>query len=193
MQDAIQTINDGQLELGLGTNFNIYIGLESPSSTTEFSWIDGTPFDYGNDTSGGVHPWKDAEPNQYTTASNRICVMMDYSQDGNEWQDVTSCTTRRRVLCQDCSGVLNKYIISDTKSQYITDAQTNCNGATTSATSYLASFHSYRDFQELRFLCAAMDGGAQVSLFSVNLYIVSHSISVGISRRLKQISTKFEK
>ena len=54
LSQAIKTINDGRQEFD--SSRDVWIGLESAINTTDFSWIDGSLFNYGNTSSTATSP-----------------------------------------------------------------------------------------------------------------------------------------
>ena len=98
-------------------NTHIWIGLNDigNSSQHNFSWTDGSTFDFGDDLSGGIQPWKTGEPNHGNNLKNENCVGIwlgsQSSQDElYKWNDY-ECDTFRRFMCNSCEGVLDKYIV----------------------------------------------------------------------------------
>eukprot|EP01083_Nonionella_stella_P191867 709778_1 len=66
-----------------------WIGGNDHNSYSE--WLDGTPFDYGHDTSGGVYPWLSGNPDGGT----EHCL--ELRQD-NRWND-NECDNLRPPIC----------------------------------------------------------------------------------------------
>ena len=113
-----------------------WLGLFTPEFPGEpLTYTDDTPFDYNNDTSGGIGQWEPSEP-------STTCTIMKQS---GEW-DSLECTRYSRPLCNECNGVINKYGVSINALTNIEEANFECN-ARFSDTS-LASIHSERDNQE---------------------------------------------
>ena len=141
---AIKTINDS-LETFYVTN-NVWIGLRYNSSSSTFKWIDDTVFSFGSNVTGHIYPWA-SEANIATDE----CVHINTAL---RWES-TGCNTQKHVLCNHCNGILNKYILPQTTSDYIDDAIAWCKNQLYPST--LSSFHNQRDFEELRTLCKTIN------------------------------------
>ena len=131
--------------VSLGTN-EVWIGLRDfdQNGTGTWSWSDGSLFNFANDTSGGVYPWRNGggsskEPNNW--AGDEWCthLWVDYS---NAWND-NGCHGKYRFICNECRGKLSKYVfIHDRKSTY-SNALSLCEDELGTS---LASVHDIHDF-----------------------------------------------
>ena len=114
-----------------------WIGLssEDASAGLVFEYTDSTSFNFNDDTSGGVGYWKSSEP------SNN-CARITQS---GKW-DTLGCGRWSRPLCNDCSGVINKYGFTSGILD-IEYAKNGCNDRFKDTS--LASIHSLRDNEEV--------------------------------------------
>eukprot|EP01083_Nonionella_stella_P242140 844889_1 len=82
----------------------VWIGLYDIKSYNIWTWSDGTPFGYGNDTSGGVAPWGIQSSPQPNGNGTEDCVTMYRSDSGLAygWHD-HNCTAEFPFICADNS------------------------------------------------------------------------------------------
>eukprot|EP01083_Nonionella_stella_P185944 679531_1 len=117
----------------------VWIGLRdmyTDSDSEDWKWSDGTSFDYGTDTSGGVFPWEDRYGLSEPSPNFHDCTIFVESR----WRD-RECSETYRFLCNDCEGVLDKYIFYHTQTYYSSALQT----CTTDLNTSLASIHNDDD------------------------------------------------
>eukprot|EP01084_Bolivina_argentea_P255217 429194_1 len=144
-QEAIHTMQSGQLLFNTQFDKHVYIGLHTDSYSANFTWVDGTPWTFGSNISiKGTYPWA---PNQPDDPIPELCAQI-YVDSNYQWDDA-SCNFNRRTLCNSCNSILNKYFMIIPTATYNT-ARSQCQSYGTS----LASFHSDRDYQELSTLCS---------------------------------------
>ena len=135
-------------ELG-DTQNSFWIGLTDTDGS--YKWTDGSAFDFGNDTSGGIYPWGNADNYKQpdNNNDNEDCVETgDPSYWNNRWNDL-NCYTLRRFICNDCIGGINKYKVL-TSASTRTNAKMKCNEQYGTE---LASVHMGRDMTESGVLC----------------------------------------
>eukprot|EP01084_Bolivina_argentea_P269351 457744_1 len=119
---------------------NVFIGLYYSSTIGSFEWIDNTSFapgDFASNTSGGQYPWKASNPDPIW---NHTCVEIGFHTE--KWNDL-NCNKKNRILCNHCSGKLNKYFVIQVQS-----VGTNYSTAKTSCEQYgttLAGIHTIGD------------------------------------------------
>ena len=128
-------------------NLDVWIGLRTYNGYNNFFWVDNTAFNFGMDVTGGVYPWTDSkwykEPSDISGKTcGQIWINANYS-----WDD-TSCSTKKRALCNHCDGKLNKYY------SYLHQRRSESATIVRYINQSLASLHSERDFEEMRKLCA---------------------------------------
>eukprot|EP01083_Nonionella_stella_P184309 668736_1 len=63
-----------------------------------WKWSDGTPFNYGSNTSGGIPPWKTGNPSNHHT---EFCGEIDKATVG--WND-NECYNEKPILCNSPSN-----------------------------------------------------------------------------------------
>eukprot|EP01083_Nonionella_stella_P242612 846126_1 len=65
--------------------YGCWVGGHNANSAWE--WLDGTPFDYGSNTAGGVAPWAviDGDNQPDNSGGNEDCL--EIRQDSNTWND----------------------------------------------------------------------------------------------------------
>eukprot|EP01083_Nonionella_stella_P184581 670692_1 len=132
---------------------NIQFGLHKDAAESTFSYLDGTPFDYGNIPSPqGIYPWNEGAPAIATTAR---CVHLQddmYTTPKYRWAERSNwCSdTSHMFMCNSCDGELNKYAVIHTVKRTYSAAQSYCN---TSLGTSLISIHSKYDYDLATQLC----------------------------------------
>eukprot|EP01083_Nonionella_stella_P181506 650432_1 len=127
---------------------DVWIGLNRSREDTDiWEWTDDSPFNFGNDTSGGVYPWDSrGEPGEA-----EICVhIRSYTPFAWNGRD---CGDKYRFLCTSCTGKLDKYILNQQAVHYDT-ALTSCE---TEFNTSLASVHNDDDHDSSATLVAIHD------------------------------------
>eukprot|EP01084_Bolivina_argentea_P057325 104746_1 len=89
---------------------NCFIGLNDLETESILVWSDGTNFDYGNDTSGGVAPWTGGNPDNF---ENQDCVRLSQHSNGGKWDDA-DCEYTYKGICNYPNAV---NIINDLATQ----------------------------------------------------------------------------
>eukprot|EP01084_Bolivina_argentea_P175836 304418_1 len=139
-QNIIHLINH------FGVNsLSFWLGLEQTAPNT-FSWIDGTQFDFGNDTASiGNFPWRGSEPDadQYLTL---------FGGSNLQWRMVAGSASNMPI-CNSCDGKLTKYIILDDNTNKL-DYQATDNKCKLDYNTGIASIHSNNDTKEASTLCS---------------------------------------
>eukprot|EP01083_Nonionella_stella_P148038 467984_1 len=127
---------------------DVWIGLNRSREDTDiWEWTDDSPFNFGNDTSGGVYPWDSrGEPGDV-----EICVHIR-SYTPFVWND-RDCGDKCRFLCTSCTGKLDKYILNQQSVNYDT-ALASCE---TEFGTSLASVHNDDDHDSSTTLVAIHD------------------------------------
>eukprot|EP01083_Nonionella_stella_P062508 162504_1 len=63
-------------------SYDVWIGLHDRISEETFSWVDGTPFDFATDLSGGKYPWHQNNPSSgWLGLGEEDCVEISYGFD----------------------------------------------------------------------------------------------------------------
>eukprot|EP01083_Nonionella_stella_P266294 901032_1 len=98
IHNAIQDAEAGSKCLeSTSSGYGCWIGATIAYSTA-WKWRDGTPFHYGNDTSGGVAPWN---TDNLTHTINESCIAIDPST--KKWNDI-KCDDNIHILCNSPSN-----------------------------------------------------------------------------------------
>ena len=100
-----QTLNTRPL--GWWGDGGVWIGLSTVDENFDaFTWTDGSPFNYGNNTDPkGTYPWgAGSKTGDHPTNNNCVRVATD-----GIWLSTNVRATS--VLCNDCNGVINKYAL----------------------------------------------------------------------------------
>ena len=84
-----------------------WIGLYFNTTSSSFQWSDGSPFNFGNDISGGVYPWDYMSgtgigaPNNI--GGNEYCIRLWYEHE-YYWDDV-NCESEFFPICNDNTSI----------------------------------------------------------------------------------------
>eukprot|EP01084_Bolivina_argentea_P232379 391673_1 len=73
-----------------------WIGANDIVTESIWVWTDGTPFDYGNDISGGIYPWDNNGGQEPNNANNEDCAHLDGT--AKNWND-EHCDDNFATLC----------------------------------------------------------------------------------------------
>eukprot|EP01083_Nonionella_stella_P268369 907218_1 len=125
LNDAVNTIHVRPKHIWAVTQHQrdeVYIGLTSEDwPSIPFTWKDGSPFNYGNDTSKSSAPWKHDHPQGDYAPT---CVVLE--ADTSTWRDVRcDYTTTDRVLCNHCNSKIHKYAVLTHNTSGLTYKQSN--------------------------------------------------------------------
>jgi len=128
----------------------VWIGLHDSEQENTWQWDDGSPFNFGNtsDDEGfivrGRYPWRSKEPDP-DSEDNHIAIEATRNY---EWIDRRS-TYNYHVLCDSCSGQIERYVAINGYREY-DEAEQECED--TFGTS-LASIASIWDMHEAQSHC----------------------------------------
>ncbi len=144
LQDRVYTQDDA-----------VWIGLTRNSSNGEWQWDDGSPFDFGPESSLGIFPWSPGEP--VDGDHGQQCIAMDVTNNF-EWMAM-DCNVPLPSICQHCNGVINRFVAvstvslseESTRSQSLNTSTAESLCQSTHGTS-LATVNSRRDFIESKTL-----------------------------------------
>eukprot|EP01083_Nonionella_stella_P265182 898613_1 len=145
--EQVQDLMTYYCDLGLlRSDAYVWIGLNrSRLDNNAFEWTDHSPFNFGNDTSGGVYPW-DIRGDPSGNGENCVHIRNWYPF---YWND-RDCSEQFRILCNSCIGKLDKYKLYPQTVTY-TDALASCEHELNTS---LASVHNDDDAESTGALVA---------------------------------------
>eukprot|EP01083_Nonionella_stella_P297067 1009058_1 len=73
-----------------------FIGLTDETTENQFVWSDGTPWDFGTNTNGGVSPWDSTASSEPNGGTSENCVLLKFNN--NNWNDF-DCDIPKMALC----------------------------------------------------------------------------------------------
>ena len=193
--EIIPILNDACDYIPYGYSW-IWTGLYVTKNLNQSHWTDESPFDFGNQCWSnnlellGIHPWSNSEPNIFNGECMRI-VEVGYDNAICEFRwELAECSDEGLFMCNHCEGKIEKYARLSEESilsnpfgtSFIDNVDGNgdiaCSHSEVWANSVhdypyhsnLASVHSYRDMEELSFLCNMTDNkfGCWVGLNFIN-------------------------
>eukprot|EP01084_Bolivina_argentea_P180051 311064_1 len=152
---------------------NTWIGLNDFDANQQWEWIDQTPFDFGNDISGGVYPWSTGDPGNSAVKS---CILMEgIDIDGDYlWNDKVNSKIDCMFACNTCDGIVSKYVTITTLKNH-TQSDEKCRQ--TFGTE-LANIHTYTDLLEAQLLCNLTN--MQESVTAVNDCYIGSDLSLNV-------------
>ena len=130
----------------------IWLGLTILSGN--WSWSDGSLFDFGSNVSGGAYPWEEKEPNNKNGLE--LCVHILLNSDEDRWND-NQCYNAYRFMCNDCKGKLNKYVLIYNYPLNYSQAEAFCRDKLSTS---LASIHDKYDQDLAANLCELTENNA---------------------------------
>eukprot|EP01083_Nonionella_stella_P148039 467986_1 len=145
--EQVQDLMTYYCDLGLlRSDAYVWIGLNrSRLDNNAFEWTDHSPFNFGNDTSGGVYPW-DIRGDPSGNGENCVHIR---NWHPFYWND-RDCSEQFRILCNSCIGKLDKYKLYPKTVTY-TDALASCEHELNTS---LASVHNDDDAESTGALVA---------------------------------------